>query len=365
MATITSNPVTGDFNDGASWVGGVVPGAGDDIIIANNSVITLDVDVIALSVTRPVDSGGRFLIEEPRTVNIATVNDDTTTIGNDTTPLGLFVIQNTVLADDVEINISAGHCLGQGRKAIVLVTYPVTLTMSGAYTYYESSTGAGAREGNTILDVQASINFDFTGSVDEVIVSTATNYRSRGLWFRSSSSGSVISLSGIFEGSNINKVTLNETVRIEPNNCLVSIDAVFDAGFRYAMICNSVATINGVLTASNTNYAVVVNNAVNFSGTLNDSLSYSAISFQRICPTSSGSLIWNTYDEVNALRPIYTANELTGYPPEAKVEDGTVYGPSSEFEGTLEPWDATFAQALATAQRDLQLPSILSAITPP
>jgi hypothetical protein len=69
----------------------------------------------------------------------------------------------------------------------------------------------------------------------------------------------------------------------------------------------------------------------------------------------------------NALvdRYLYTASELTGYPIEAKVEDGTVYGPSSEFEGTLEPWDATFAQALATAQRDLQLPSILSAITAP
>jgi hypothetical protein len=77
------------------------------------------------------------------------------------------------------------------------------------------------------------------------------------------------------------------------------------------------------------------------------------------------SLRVNKLDESSNQKPLYTADLLTGYPAEAKVEDGTVYGPSSEFEGTLEPWDATFAQALATAQRDLQLPSILSAITAP
>ena len=74
---------------------------------------------------------------------------------------------------------------------------------------------------------------------------------------------------------------------------------------------------------------------------------------------------WNMVDTSLASLIMYTAGLLTGYPLESKVEDGTVYGPSSEFEGTLEPWDATFAQALATAQRDLQLPSILSAITQP
>lgn len=70
-------------------------------------------------------------------------------------------------------------------------------------------------------------------------------------------------------------------------------------------------------------------------------------------------------NNLNTPKRIYTADLLTGYPLEAKVEDGTVFGPSNEFEGTMEPWDAAFAQALATAQRDLQLPSILSAITAP
>jgi hypothetical protein len=79
---------------------------------------------------------------------------------------------------------------------------------------------------------------------------------------------------------------------------------------------------------------------------------------------SASSTRW-LFQTDGADKSIYTADLLTGYPAEADVESGVTYGPSSEFEGTLEPWDATFAQALATAQRDLQLPSILSAITAP
>ena len=74
---------------------------------------------------------------------------------------------------------------------------------------------------------------------------------------------------------------------------------------------------------------------------------------------------WSMIKADGSAQVLRTAGLLTGYPLESKVEDGTVYGPSNEFEGTLLPWDATFAQALATAQRDLQLPSILSAITQP
>jgi hypothetical protein len=49
---------------------------------------------------------------------------------------------------------------------------------------------------------------------------------------------------------------------------------------------------------------------------------------------------------INALDmlSLYTASSLTGYPAEAKEEDGTVYGPSNEFEGTLSPVSVNTAQ---------------------
>jgi hypothetical protein len=54
---------------------------------------------------------------------------------------------------------------------------------------------------------------------------------------------------------------------------------------------------------------------------------------------------------------------LLGFPVESNVANGVVYGASSELTGTLLPWDTAFAQALATAQSNLQLPAVLAAIT--
>jgi hypothetical protein len=56
----------------------------------------------------------------------------------------------------------------------------------------------------------------------------------------------------------------------------------------------------------------------------------------------SGPLQWNISGG-----NLYTADELTGYPPEAKVEDGEVFGPSGEFTGELSPVNVDTAQ-LAT-----------------
>lgn len=60
---------------------------------------------------------------------------------------------------------------------------------------------------------------------------------------------------------------------------------------------------------------------------------------------------------------LYAPGTASGFPVEADVADGTVYGPTNNFTGTLLPWDPAFAQALATAQSNLQLPAILGAIT--
>jgi hypothetical protein len=58
-----------------------------------------------------------------------------------------------------------------------------------------------------------------------------------------------------------------------------------------------------------------------------------------------------TYIELATTTPstvrMYTPDLLSGYPPEAKVEDGEVFGPSGEFTGELSPVNVNTAQ-LAT-----------------
>jgi len=54
---------------------------------------------------------------------------------------------------------------------------------------------------------------------------------------------------------------------------------------------------------------------------------------------------------------LYTASTLTGYPLEEDVEDGVVYGPSNEYEGTLSPVNVDTAQLASDLLDDIQTSS--------
>lgn len=50
-ATITSNNVAGDWNNPATWIGGNIPGSGDDVILNANARITVTADASCASLT--------------------------------------------------------------------------------------------------------------------------------------------------------------------------------------------------------------------------------------------------------------------------------------------------------------------------
>lgn len=55
-ATITSNAVTGNWNSASTWVGGVVPSAGDSVVIVNTANITLNVNATVYKLK--INTGG-------------------------------------------------------------------------------------------------------------------------------------------------------------------------------------------------------------------------------------------------------------------------------------------------------------------
>ncbi|WP_321288847.1 HYR domain-containing protein [uncultured Sunxiuqinia sp.] len=102
--TITSISTGGSWSDPASWVGGVVPGAGDDVIIANGTTITIDADATSQSIT--IESGG-----------ILNVNNSTTLlVTGDWTNNGTF---------------------NAGTDGIVAFSGPTPATISGTTTFEE------------------------------------------------------------------------------------------------------------------------------------------------------------------------------------------------------------------------------------
>ena len=84
MGTITSTGTGGNWNDPATWVGGVVPGSGDDVVIASGAVVT--VNTTAYSKALSIQSTGtlQFSGTNSLQVNGDFTNNGTFTAGSGT-----------------------------------------------------------------------------------------------------------------------------------------------------------------------------------------------------------------------------------------------------------------------------------------
>ena len=83
-AAVITNTTSGTWSATATWGGGVVPGAGDDVIISNGSTVTLDANYNCLSLTinagvnnSTLDLNGfTFSVTNTITINAPTVNNN-------------------------------------------------------------------------------------------------------------------------------------------------------------------------------------------------------------------------------------------------------------------------------------------------
>lgn len=89
-ATITSNNVTGNWNAASTWIGGVVPGAGDDVVINASATITVTANTSCVSITwtgnpsasrtLTINSGVTLNVSGNITLGTTTTNNRTRTI---------------------------------------------------------------------------------------------------------------------------------------------------------------------------------------------------------------------------------------------------------------------------------------------
>ena len=353
---------SGNWSDTATWDGGTLPTAGD-VVRPNGFTVTIDVDVTVDELTNdasaPAVAGGSFV----STVNVvinANVKERTTT-----------TLYNINGGSSVIVN---GDCISNpglvSNSRAVAINAALTLTVNGTVT------GGGlSSTSQSLFNCQGV----FVNAIDVIMIVNGTVNGG------GQTSGPTNTNNGIYSNSQNTHITVTGTVNGSPTNTSI---ANTKAGIAVTS-ANSTIIINGIVTGKGS-AAIYTTNATTFvyvDGTMNsDGIRYSIQASNLILKDvaidntvrnqfagtinllihSTGNVTSTQGTEtIGNTKLLYTAGLLTGYPLESKVEDGTVYGPSSEFEGTLEPWDATFAQALATAQRDLQLPSILSAITQP
>ena len=99
-ATITSNAVTGNWTNSASWVGGILPGSNDTVVIVNGANISLNTNAIVYKMT--INTGGIF-----------NLSDDTLTLAGNNTIGGNLNIYGTFNGNSGAVYLTGNfYCVG-------------------------------------------------------------------------------------------------------------------------------------------------------------------------------------------------------------------------------------------------------------
>ncbi len=175
-ATITSNGTGGgNWNNPTTWVGSVVPGAGDDVIIAVGDVITVNVNAAALSIhfngggnSSTININNGVTLTVAGMVNIAPptagTNDNTMNVGNGILTCNTLSTTNSgnnTRRCVVIINNGTLTCTGGFQMANNITRNKLTFTASGLLQLTSNA--------NTIL------NGHFTASTGSVNYNSAGN----------------------------------------------------------------------------------------------------------------------------------------------------------------------------------------------
>ncbi len=314
MATITSAQ-SGNWSDTATWVGSVVPTINDDVIISGGHLVDANVDINVLSISS--NSNGQLLVTTSR--NIICTGSGITTSLTGNTSYGLINI--TAGLGEV-VNITSDIiALGSGGKSSVYVNGIATVNIIG---FIDALNGSYNSYGVYVKSINSNVNI-----IGNVLGGSGNTWAVRII---STASNTYLSVSGI----------------ISPGGASATPAIRSDA--------SSIIDVNGIINSTSTAAAITSPTLVIVAGVLNNVNSRMAVSTPLMQLSSTLSTSWLFQTNSND-KTLYTADALTGYPLETDVEDGVTYGPSDEFEGTLEPVIIDTAQLASDLLDDIQTSS--------
>ena len=176
-APISSNAVTGNWGTPGTWVGGIVPGAGDDVTIVNGAVISVTTNSSALTVTIGGGTSGKLLL--------ATAGVSLTTFGTLSVSSGA-----TLQVDNGTLNIGNlnGHRLDYTSGSIIIINggaINLASRMTSATTFGINYTQTGGIfTVNTVenqstlfasFDIRSADNSSFTMSGGSIVIQNAAD----------------------------------------------------------------------------------------------------------------------------------------------------------------------------------------------
>lgn len=293
--TITSTATGGKWSATATWVGGVVPGATDDVVIANGATVTIDANVTVASITVGQGTSGTLTFDNVAK-RVVTVSGNVTVAAGGTfiaqTPISttgdLAVtstsITNVASSAGVVAGMNIGTATGIAAGTTVASFTANTITLSVASTNTTALTGAVFNMG-----------YDDTLSVGGNLTNNGTFDMSRGntagichVIFNKAGDQTI---SGTGATTRFRSITLNKTAAA---NKVISSINVSAAGTPLAFVAGTWEQNAGRFTATSGTIGVGSASATSCGLNIIGSGSFSIFSNLNIF----GSLLVNTTDSL-------------------------------------------------------------------
>jgi len=335
---------SGDFSATSTWFGGVVPGSGD-IAYSNTFNVTISdtrtVQAISNASGTSITAGGTFSLLNG--CNLTCTNANGVVQGATTT--------SCITTPSLGVGSLASVAATIAHTAAATTTNSVAFSTSGTLNLTGAIIGPSGFTGIATIIVSGSGALNLNGNV--------TGSPANGSYTINVSGGaSTISITGNLIGGSVNATALY----IGSAGTVVTVTgSVTGGGVSSPAITNNAAatlTVNGTCQSSSTQPAIGAGSTTQITRLSGPFLLGAS---GNINPVQAQSWRWAptlipTYLEVaqsngSTKRLLYSADNMPsgGYPVAANVRQSTVYGPSSEFTGTLSvPSASSVALGVAT-----------------
>ena len=340
---------TGNWSNTATWDGGTLPTAADDVF-SNNFTVTIDGTFTVLSIRNTLNAaspvivaGGQFryanggnltcTAAQAIFVGVASVPTLEMTLASPNTAtfngsvLTITATNNFIpirLSNTGTLNCNGNYSIDGGNtgRAIISVTSTGTLNVVGNI----SSTAVAITAPTLSITAAATVNItgNVSGTATNTAITSATIIMTAG----------TLNITGNTNANGVEAIYLNGAVnytQIGNVNASTIKSAIVNAS------ANATIDLLGITTSSSGSPAVtgLIGTFVKIRGNVVNTDTFAAIYAGRIT-IDDNVTSWQFKDSTNTIiRTLYTAGVALGNPATNNVRFGTTYGASSELTGTL------------------------------